>query len=68
MKCLMAGYNIRVTFADGASEMLGIGACPINFSPSIVFTKHSNPTAGIIFKYSFGDSFIAPGFYLLVTT
>ena len=60
------GYNIRVTFADGASEMLGVGECPTS-GPSIVFTEHSNPKAGIIFEHGFMGSFIRPGMYLLVT-
>jgi hypothetical protein len=60
------GYNIRVTFTDGDSEMLGIGQCPTS-GPSIVFTEHSNPKAGIIFEYGFMGSFIRPGMYLLVT-
>jgi len=59
-------YNITVSFPDGTSEQTGVGSCPLQ-GPKVVFTNHSHPRAGIIYRHPYGDSFIAPEFYLLVT-
>jgi len=67
-------YYVRVTFPDGTSERADVGSC-VSFYPSITFTTHSNPKAGLIFspgEYQLGDKTlshpISKGFYLLVST
>lgn len=62
-----AHYHVKVVFQDGATEQIGLRWCPLD-SPQVRFTSHGNPRAGIIFMNPFYEkSFIAGGFYLLVS-
>jgi hypothetical protein len=67
---------IKATFQDGTSEIILGGWCMTLYGnpiPSIRFTNHSNPKAGIIFSSNYASdgkvtsSLIAQGIYLLVS-
>jgi hypothetical protein len=66
-------YYVRVTFPDGISERADVGSC-VSLYPSIAFTTHSSPKAGVIFspgEYQSGNEIlshpISKGIYLLVS-
>ena len=66
-------YYVRVTFPDGTSERADVGSC-VSLYPSITFTTHSSPKAGVIFspgEYQSSNKIlshpISKGFYLLVS-